>query len=48
MLNLDTHMLVHALDGTLTRVERGLLSTNTWGIPAGQTRSCWSTNRKWA
>jgi PIN domain nuclease of toxin-antitoxin system len=34
MLNLDTHILVHALNGTVTPAERRLLSTNGWGISA--------------
>lgn len=34
MLNLDTHILVHALNGTVTPAERHLLSTNAWGISA--------------
>src|SRR5690349_17845350 len=34
MINLDTHMLVHALDGTLTKPERALLSGTPWGIAA--------------
>lgn len=32
MLNLDTHMLIHALQGSLTAKERQLLSTDTWSI----------------
>jgi len=32
MLNLDTHVLVHALDGDLTGRERDLLSDDEWGI----------------
>jgi PIN domain nuclease of toxin-antitoxin system len=32
MLNLDTHMLVYALNGTLRPRERTLLSENNWGI----------------
>ena len=32
MLNLDTHVLVHALDGVLNVAERKLLSCNTWTI----------------
>src|SRR5690242_17130596 len=34
MLNLDTHILVHALDDTLTPVESRLLKANPWGISA--------------
>ena len=34
MLNLDTHILVHALSGRLTPRERGLLSRNQWSISA--------------
>lgn len=34
MLNLDTHILVHALDDTLTPIERRLLGANPWGISA--------------
>jgi PIN domain nuclease of toxin-antitoxin system len=34
MLNLDTHILIHALDDTLTPVERRLLSANPWSISA--------------
>jgi PIN domain nuclease of toxin-antitoxin system len=34
MLNLDTHILVHALDDTLTPAERRLLNANPWGISA--------------
>jgi PIN domain nuclease of toxin-antitoxin system len=34
MLNLDTHILIHALNGTVTAAERRLLSTNRWGISA--------------
>lgn len=34
MLNLDTHILVHALSDTLTPAERKLLETDTWGISA--------------
>lgn len=34
MLNLDTHILVFALDNTLTRKERALLSTDSWSISA--------------
>jgi PIN domain nuclease of toxin-antitoxin system len=32
MLNLDTHVLIHALDGQLTAAERRLLSSEPWGI----------------
>jgi len=32
MLNLDTHVLVHALDGKLTAREREILSADTWSI----------------
>jgi PIN domain nuclease of toxin-antitoxin system len=34
MLNLDTHVLLHALGGRLTAAERGLLSRDVWGISA--------------
>ena len=34
MLNLDTHMLVFALAGTLDRKEQRLLSENPWSISA--------------
>jgi len=34
MLNLDTHIFLYALDGTLTRKERELLKKNEWGISA--------------
>jgi len=34
MLNLDTHILIHALDGGLTPRERQLLASNRWGISA--------------
>jgi PIN domain nuclease of toxin-antitoxin system len=34
MLNLDTHVLVHALQGTLKARERALLSKNPWSISA--------------
>lgn len=34
MLNLDTHVLLHALDGALTRRESRLLSKHRWGISA--------------
>jgi PIN domain nuclease of toxin-antitoxin system len=34
MLNLDTHILVHALQGTLKPRERRLLGQNPWSISA--------------
>jgi len=34
MLNLDTHILLFALDGSLTPAERRLLAGNPWGISA--------------
>src|ERR1700743_675812 len=34
MLNLDTHILVHALSGDLTPAETRLLSRNPWSISA--------------
>jgi PIN domain nuclease of toxin-antitoxin system len=34
MLNLDTHILLFALDGSLTPAERRLLAGDTWGISA--------------
>ncbi len=34
MLNLDTHVLVHALLGEPTTKERRLLATRSWGISA--------------
>ena len=34
MLNLDTHILLHALAGGLTPRERRLLAGDTWGISA--------------
>jgi PIN domain nuclease of toxin-antitoxin system len=34
MLNLDTHVLVHALRGDIRPGERVLLRANTWGIAA--------------
>jgi PIN domain nuclease of toxin-antitoxin system len=34
MLNLDTHILLFALDGSLTPTERRLLASNPWGISA--------------
>jgi PIN domain nuclease of toxin-antitoxin system len=33
-LNLDTHILVHALQGSLRPAEGALLSENDWGISA--------------
>jgi PIN domain nuclease of toxin-antitoxin system len=33
-LNLDTHILVHALQGSLDDAERELLSENDWGVAA--------------
>ena len=30
MLNLDTHIVIHALQGSLTAKERKLLSADTW------------------
>ena len=32
MLNLDTHILIHALTGTVKKPERDLLAENQWGI----------------
>jgi PIN domain nuclease of toxin-antitoxin system len=32
MLNLDTHILLHALAGNLTIVEDNLLASDSWGI----------------
>jgi PIN domain nuclease of toxin-antitoxin system len=32
MLNLDTHVLIHALEGRLTAREREVLSSDAWGI----------------
>ena len=32
MLNVDTHILIHALSGSLKKKERDLLSTNEWSI----------------
>jgi|SRR5579884_1697042 len=32
MLNLDTHIFIHALQGTLKPVERRLLGQNPWSI----------------
>ncbi len=34
MLNLDTHVLIHALRGNLKARERALLSEHPWGIAA--------------
>jgi PIN domain nuclease of toxin-antitoxin system len=34
MLNLDTHILVHALGGDVTRQERRILGADVWGISA--------------
>lgn len=34
MLNLDTHILVHALNGRLTRDEEALLTAESWSISA--------------
>ena len=34
MLNLDTHILLFALNGSLTAAERKLLAGNPWGISA--------------
>jgi PIN domain nuclease of toxin-antitoxin system len=34
MLNLDTHILVHALAGELTRLEEALLRGDAWSISA--------------
>ena len=34
MLNLDTHLVVHALAGSLLPRERRLLSGEEWGISA--------------
>ena len=34
MLNLDTHVLLYALSGTLTRAEAALLSRHVWSISA--------------
>lgn len=34
MLNLDTHVVVHAFAGTLNPDERRILSADTWGISA--------------
>ena len=32
MLNLDTHILIHAFNGTLTESERRTLAEESWGI----------------
>jgi len=34
MLNLDTHILLFALDGSLTPAERRLLASEPWGVSA--------------
>lgn len=34
MINLDTHVLVHALDGSVTTRERRVLQANTWSVSA--------------
>ena len=34
MLNLDTHILIHALNDTVTPAERKMLSAASWGISA--------------
>lgn len=34
MLNLDTHILIHALEGTLKPAERKLLAAQPWSISA--------------
>lgn len=34
MLNLDTHVVIHALRGSLTAKERQILSADTWSISA--------------
>lgn len=34
MLNLDTHVLLHALKGSITAAERKLLSADAWSISA--------------
>ena len=34
MLNLDTHILIHALNGQLTVKEREVLANDQWGISA--------------
>jgi PIN domain nuclease of toxin-antitoxin system len=55
MLNLDTHILLYALTGDLTRREASLLSKDAWSISAivlweissclswGASKSTWST-----
>ena len=34
MVNLDTHVLIHALQGGLTSGERSLLTRNRWSVSA--------------
>ena len=34
MLNLDTHILIHAFAGSVSREERELLESNPWSISA--------------
>jgi PIN domain nuclease of toxin-antitoxin system len=34
MLNLDTHILLHALQGQLTAAEKAILARHHWGISA--------------
>ena len=34
MLNLDTHILLHALAGSLTKHEKAVLTRHRWGISA--------------
>ena len=34
MLNLDTHILLFALDGSLKPAERALLASEPWGVSA--------------
>ena len=34
MLNLDTHVLIHALRGDVRPRERALLAANSWGVAA--------------
>jgi PIN domain nuclease of toxin-antitoxin system len=34
VINLDTHVLIYALGGTVTARERTVLAGNTWGISA--------------
>lgn len=34
MLNLDTHVLIHSLNGDLTKREQALLSADDWSISA--------------